>query len=97
MQTKYLMIVIAIPLPIPNLPNCSTAQQLVRTASALGEAIGTGMGEACMKRDQFKRLIVMIRREREYLTKAFLSCRFSLHESLCMKARRNSSSPASAV
>ena len=82
MRTKYLMIVTAILLPIPDFPNYSTAQRLIRTASALGEAIGVGlMGGACMKGERFKRLIVMLRREREYHTKAFLSCRLSF----CMK------------
>ena len=36
---------------IPGLSNCSTAQRLVRTASALGEAIGTGLREAYMKKE----------------------------------------------
>ncbi len=70
MRTKYLMIVIAIPLHIPDFPNCSTAQRFVRNASALGEAIGTGLRGACMKGDYLKRSIALIRTERGYLMKA---------------------------
>ena len=35
--------------PIPGLPNCSNALQRVRAASTLGEAIGAGLRDACMK------------------------------------------------
>ncbi len=63
------------------LANCSTAQRFVRTASTSGGAIGTDLMGACMKRDQFKRLIVLMRRKRGYLTKAFSSRGFYPHES----------------
>ncbi|NOQ33197.1 MAG: hypothetical protein GQ567_03215 [Methanosarcinales archaeon] len=49
MRTKYLMIVIAIPLHIQDFSDCSTAQRFVRNVSALGEAGGADLMEACMK------------------------------------------------
>jgi len=43
--------------------------------------IGTGLRWECMKRDQFKRSIAMIRKERRYLMEAFTSRGFYPHES----------------
>ena len=79
MRTKYLMIVIAIPRPYRAF---RTAQPRNGwwNAGVPAEEIKTGLREACMKRDQFKRLIALIQREHGYLTKVFLSRRFSLHE-----------------